>query len=233
MHELADDYLVKRIGDKLKFVSMAGAVLDDDELLVIVNPIDMRRVASELSDNYAKQGSSREIQLLTTEYRPQAAFSSAIVGSGVQIGPATFGPSAYWDEIEFACGSWWRCDAPRSIERKARDIRKHLAQAVRQLQGDVPSAVHVGLETHDGELVEAERYRRIFQTVSEFDSQGTNLDWIYCHFLGPESPPDNTWDFAETTLLHPRDAREQPLDDRFLVVPHENVVSNGDHWSRK
>ena len=42
----------------------------------------------------------------------------------------------FLDSMDFAAGAFWHCDAVRSIERKARDIRAHLADAVRQLPHD-------------------------------------------------------------------------------------------------
>jgi hypothetical protein len=91
--------------------------------------------------------------------------------------------------LNFAVGVFWSCDSEKAIQKKARDIRGHLSKALKQLPNNSKIAVHVGLETHDGRIVEAERYSRIFNTVSNFSPNGKNLKWVYCHLFQPYSPP--------------------------------------------
>ena len=230
MGTYADSYLRDTLARKIALAPQNGVIVDDDELTVSISFVDFRRIATELRTHYAKCGTNREIQLITGQYRPLARFSSGVLGRREAKGDARFGPADYWSEVAFACGAFWSCDNPNTIERKARDIRGHLAKAIRQLQGDVRSTVHVGIETLDGELVEKERYARMVRTVATFDVAGTLTDWIYCHLLQPESPPDKLWDFAETTAAYRIGEGEAPLRNIFLVTPEENAVKGKVHW---
>ena len=150
--------------------------------------------------------------------------------------------------LDFAAGAFWHCDAVRSIERKARDIRAHLADAVRQLPHDLPSVVQGaqvdvpafgdaehGLETLDGVAVEAERYRRIFNTVSRFDVSGKPLSWVFCHLFQSYAPPDQGWVLDELTVYYFATASmlgKTPLEHFAVIVPETEMSSSGVHWLR-
>ena len=140
----------------------------------------------------------------------------------------------FLDSMDFAAGAFWHCDAVRSIERKARDIRAHLADAVRQLPHDLPSVVHVGLETLDGVAVEAERYRRIFNTVSRFDVSGKPLSWVFCHLFQSYAPPDQGWVLDETVYYFATASMlgKTPLEHFAVIVPETEMSSSGVHWLR-
>jgi hypothetical protein len=230
MATYGDSYLRDRLVGKLALAPGNGVMIDDDELTVSISFVELDRIAAELNTHYAKCGTNREIQLITGQYRPLARFSSGVLGRREAKGDARFGPADYWSEVAFACGAFWSCDDRSAIERKARDIRGHLAKAIRQLKGDVRSTVHVGIETLDGQPVEKERYARMVRTVAKFDVAGTLTDWIYCHLLQPESPPDKLWDFAETTAAYRIGESEAPLRNTFLVTPPDNAVKGKVHW---
>ena len=138
------------------------------------------------------------------------------------------------DELAFAAGAFWSCDAPSAIERKARDIRRHLSEAVRQLPDSGKCAIHVGLETLEGATVEMVRLSRILETVAAIDTAGRDLRWIYCHQFQSYAPPDEAWVIDET--VHPfgrKDSGPDPLKWNSLVVPQEGDNQDGVHWLRK
>jgi hypothetical protein len=230
MHEYPDDYLHDRLRGKLRLVTCAGVVLDDPKLTVRAQPVDLARIERELTENYAKKGTMREVQLITGQYRPRMPCSHSILGRLESPAEAILGSADYWAEIHYACAAFWVCDASAEVEKRARDIRGHLAKAVRQLQGSTRSSIHVGIETHDAVVVEDERLNRILRTVSNLDGAGTKLDWIFCHLMSPESPPDNMWEFGETTVQRQQRAGEPPLSAPLLVVPGGNGTGDGVHW---
>lgn len=224
------DYLVSRIVGKLRFIHTRSRVIDDEHVSVTCWPVDLERIARSLRANYTKVGTSSEVLLVTGEYRPEMRVSHAIAGRPVLRDEIYYGPAAFWDEIGFACAAFWSCDASAAVEKKARDVRKHLSEATSQLAGDVPASVHIGIETLDGALVEDHRYERILRTVANFDVSGSGIDWIYCHLFGPESPPNSMWDFAETTVFHGREVSPHPIGSRMLVIPDTNASAGGVHW---
>jgi hypothetical protein len=133
------------------------------------------------------------------------------------------------DSIEHVVGALWSCDSETATAKKARDIRRHLAQATDQLPSGQPGHIHVGLETLDGYPVEEERYRRITDTVFGSDARGKDLRWIYTHLFEPTVPPDANWDFGESAYWFGRKG-DQPLADPLLVSPPGSGVDGSVHW---
>jgi hypothetical protein len=107
---------------------------------------------------------------------------------------------------------------------------------VEQLPASSRGVIHVGIETLDGELVEAERFRRIINTAAKFNPNGKDLRWIYCHLYEAYAPPECQWYFDET--IYPFGFRDEdpgtaPLTRTSSVVPHEEGVLDGAHWLRE
>ncbi len=176
-----------------------------------------------------------QLNELIAGYRnPNKGFTGIVGGHVVQIGKGV-GNNRFLDTMDFAAGAFWYCDADSAIERKARDIRKHLAEAVQQLPDNTPGVVHVGLETLDGMLVEAERYQRIFKTVKNFDPSGKDLRWVYCHLYQSYAPPEQAWVIDETTYYfsHRAHIEEAPLEHTGMIVPKEHTVDSGVHWLKE
>jgi len=148
------------------------------------------------------------------------------------------GNNVFLDELSFAVGAFWNCDAERSTERKARDIRRHLAEAVRQLPDGERGVVHIGLETLDGQIVEAERYARIVNTVRSFDARGKDLRWVYCHLFQSYAPPHDCWIIDETVYYFGRSDQAdcEPIARRSAVVREDESNSDNPgvsvHWLR-
>ena len=90
---------------------------------------------------------------------PRRGFTCATAGDVVRIG-GTSGNNRFLDSLSFAACSFWSCDAPQAVLHKACDVRRYLARAVDQLPSAGKCAVHLGLETLDGPLVEQGRLDR-------------------------------------------------------------------------
>ena len=138
------------------------------------------------------------------------------------------------DELDYAAGAFWNCDAPEAVERKARDIRGHLASAVEQLPSQGRCAVHVGMETLEGTDVEITRIMRIIDTVDSFNALGKDLRWIYCHQFQSYAPPDEAWSIDETVhdFGRSRCSGPPPLFFNSMVVPEGDNSQSGVHWLR-
>jgi hypothetical protein len=94
--------------------------------------------------------------------------------------------------------------------------------------------IHVGIETHDGKLVEADRFRRIINTAGMFNPSGKDLRWVYCHLYEAYAPPDKAWTSDETIYQFGanRSPNPEPISDRASVVPNEEGAEPGVHWLR-
>jgi len=230
---LPDSFLVDELFGRLKLVTSPCQLIDNEIWTVSVDYVDFDRVKAHLKHNFVKFPSDQLNELIAGRRDPNRGFTSAIVGKCVRIGEGV-GNNQYLDELSFAVGAFWSCDAAEAIETKARDIRAHLASAVQQLPDSSKSVIHVGLETLDGWLVEAERYYRIIRTVQQFDSNGKNLQWIYCHLFQPYAPPDQDWVFNETVYYFGKNQPGivEPLKLRSMIVPENDDSRDGVHWMR-
>lgn len=122
----------------------------------------------------------------------------------------------YIVELTTGCASIWACDAPDAMRAKAQHFRRELADAVRQLPKGAACTAHIGAEAYDGEGVEAVRYGRLTNEMIEgFDTDGRDLEVIYCHILRAEVPPEENWAVEEDAHYWLRKLASK----RFLLAP--------------
>ena len=234
LETLGDDFVVTELAGKLPFIATNPCkIISNDIWNVSVKRVDFERAASHLSQYLVKCPSDQMAELIGGRRDPNRGFTFVCGGNYTSQG--TGHPfDRYLDTMTFAAGAFWNCDAPRSIEKKARDIRKQLSEAVNQLPDNVPSVVHVGLETLDGVAVEAERYGRILNTVRNFNVNGKHLKWIYCHLFQPYSPPDCSFVLDETVYYFSNSLRKKnrPLETISVIAPNLDYSGSGVHWLR-
>lgn len=234
LETLDDNFLLSELGGKLPLIVSPCTIISNETWEVSVSGVDMAAAHRHLQHNFVKCPSEQLNELIAGYRDANRGFTSIVGGKMGRIGGGR-GNNRYLDSLDFAAGAFWHCDADSVIDRKARDIRGRLAKAVAQLPDGVPSVVHVGLETLDGVLVEAERYGRIFRTVSQFDPRGKDLGWVYCHLYQSYSPPDVAWTFDETVYYFssPVTSHERPLEHMLTVVPKGATEVEGLHWLKE
>jgi hypothetical protein len=224
----SDDFLEKEIGDKLKFVAVPGTLLNNDKVAIKVRFVDFAKILAHLRRYQVKIPSRQIDELITGEEAGTGRGRTFVMKANfVKRGSGKIF-NDYVDDISWAAGAVWACDAERGYERKARDIRKHLSEANGQLPSDKPGVIHVGLETYDGMLVEHERFARIFSTSASFDPRGKDLRFIFCHLYQAHTPLERPWDFDETVYPFGRGGTI-PIPNDMTVSPKE-IVEAGCHW---
>lgn len=231
--DLDDDFLVKQLSNKLRFVTGPCELVSNETWDVRVALVDFDRIKRHLAEQYVKRPSRQLQELIGGSWDRKRGFTFAMSCSEVRPG-GDRGINFYVDDIAWAAGAYWHCDADRSIEAKARDIRSHLADAITQLPAAGRGAIHVGLETPDGEDVEAERYKRIMETVVSFDAKEKDLRWIFAHLFESYSPPDKPWFCDETVYKFGanREDNPDPLATHSAVVPQLEGGVDDAHWLR-
>lgn len=186
--------------------------------------LDLAPLQAVLATDHVLGTSSRILQLLTGEYVRNANHNT-ILGRKLAPNPR------YFDDCDLAVVLRWESRSDAAIGSKARDITKKLADAVEQLPNGIPGIVHIGFEAVDGDAVERARYAKILETTGAFDPMGKPLEYVYCHYLVPESPPDQSWAYDETTQwCAVRPTGPRPLGDVFLVIPPASGTRQGPHW---
>jgi len=237
LESLPDDFLVEELCGKLALVQPPCSVISNEVWEVSASPVDYAAARDHLSRYCVKYPSDQIVELIGGRREPNRGFTSAIEGRFVQMGEGP-GNNRFLDKLSFSVGAFWSCDADRSTERKARDIRGRLAEAVRQLPDGERGVVHVGLETLDGQIVEAERYARIVNTVRQFDAEGKDLRWVYCHLFQSYAPPHDCWIIDETVYYFGRSDQtsHEPISKRSSVIPEDEADEDNDgvsvHWMR-
>lgn len=228
---LPESYLGDELAGKLRLISPPCEIVSNDIFDVSVAPVDFETARKHLRNNYVKYPSGQLNQLIAGRYDPSRGFTYVVGGRVIRIGEGRTN-NQFLDTMDFAAGAVWHCDAEGSIAGKARDIRRHLAEALEQLPGSGPGVVHIGLETLDGRPVELERYRRIVNSVSSFDARGKDLRWVYCHLYQSYAPIDQPWVIDETVYYFSDEhvQNEEPLSHRFTLLPEGDASKSGFHW---
>jgi hypothetical protein len=221
--EVPADYLTRKTKEWL--ASGLPSLLWNDRFgYGVVGALDLEPLQTVLEDKPVLAAGTRILELLAGRYVRRANYVQAL-------------RALYADNPRFikACDIAillrWESTAAAAIDAKARDIINKVAEANEQLPSDRPGIVHIGFEAVDGDAVEQARYGKILASAARFDPLGKPLEYIYCHYFVPESPPDQAWAFDETTQwCGIRPAGRHPLSEVFLVLPASAGARQGTHW---
>lgn len=186
--------------------------------------LDLRPLQKVLSTDLVLGSSHRILELLTGRYVRNAHYQTLL-----RTKPSD--NPRYVEACDLAVVLNWESLSDGALDSKARDIRKKLSEATAQLPDGRPSIVHIGFEAVEGDKVERLRHAKILSTAGQFDPGNKQLEYIYCHYLVPESPPHECWAFDETTQWCAiRSTQAKPLDRCFLVLPPGVHNRQGPHW---
>ncbi len=121
---------------KLDLVAVKCAVIDNDIWTVTVDFVDFQKIQKHMRKFSVKHPSSSLLDLVFNKYEPGRGYSPVFHCKS---------RGTYLDEIYFAAGAVWSCDAENAINRKSRHIHRHIAEACSQLPDGKPGNIHVGL----------------------------------------------------------------------------------------
>lgn len=231
--DLDDHFAARELESKLGFVIGPCELISNETWQVSVKPVNFPRIDSHLH-NWDVKVNSRQLQeLVGGGWDRRRGYTHILDASHHRIGEGV-GFNRYISDIRWAAGAYWHCDADAANEAKARDIRAHLAKAVKQIPAGKPGTIHAGIETFDGEDVEAIRFNRIMRTVRQFDANGKDLRWVYVHLYESYAPPSTSWFFDET--VYPFGSPNRQDDPLLLnhasIVPELESECDDAHWLR-
>lgn len=186
--------------------------------------LDLEPLREVLRNDIVLAGSTRILELLTGRYKRHQSVVSAL-----RIKPAD--NPRYADDCDYATLLEWNPLSDASILGRARDVLRKVVDGNDQLPPDRAGIIHVGFEAVEGDRVESVRHARITESMRNFDPGSKPLEYVYTHFLAPESPPDQSWAYDETTDTRAiRPKGPPPLDRPFLVIPDNSTQRQGGHW---
>jgi hypothetical protein len=221
--DLPDNYLTHRT-KAWQLSSYEDFEWEDEHGRGRIERLDLGPLQKELENSMILNGSTRLAELLTGRYKRHQSMISSL---RIQFADNP----RYIAECDYATILEWTPLAPASISGRARDVLRKVADGLGQLPLDRPGVIHVGFEAVEGDNVEALRYERIGASMADFDPGERPLEYVYTHFLAPESPPDQGWAFDETTDWRAiRPTAPPPLFQSFLVLDAEAEQRLGGHW---
>jgi hypothetical protein len=133
------------------------------------------------------------------------------------------------EEIPWACGFTREFDSEVSIDKKARDVTKHLAEAVKQVPDDKPSVIHLAAETLEGRDVERRRTEKVMATIPSFVTDKPVVG-VRFHRFQANVRVDKLYEFDETVdkfQIKGVTLEDIPVN---VVVPMDVEKKNGSHW---
>lgn len=232
LNTLASDFLLNLVRDSRATLFRGQTLTIPGTVTIHARAVDYENINRQLRDHYVKVGSPRERQIISGDYLRDAGLTSSIGGRRVHMGPITIGGNDYWDSIEYVVAAYWYCDAPDSIDAKARDIMKRLSDATAQFTGRLPGIVHLGIES-ESNPVERVRAEKIKSSIDRFDPRGQPLEWVLVNNFRGESLPDGSWALDETmTWKGSEPELFRPLRSGFVAIPSDTAGREGHHFDR-
>lgn len=208
-----------------------GSQLKLQELDLIVQKMDFDKVTDHLKRDCIKPGTPNYINLLTGSFDMHGNYTAANGWTEVQ----RLGFNDPYEAInEFICGlhtayvAKWESLSVTAIDFKAKDIKKVLANAVKQIPDGEAGIVHIGYETVSGPNVEVLRQQKIKETIDNFLFGSKNIQNIFCHALQPLVSL-NGIECAETTIYNGNNPMIV-LQENLLIDIDGIQTSDSTHW---
>jgi hypothetical protein len=132
LETLDDNFARDQLAGKLKFVVGPCELVSNEQWTVSVRFVDFDKIRRHFERWYVKSHSRQLQELVGGRWERGRGFTMIMEAPMVRVGEGR-GIDHYVERINWAAGAYWHCDAERAYEKKARDIRGHLADAVDRL----------------------------------------------------------------------------------------------------
>lgn len=228
---LPADFLAQAFERAVPIGAGETLVYDGPEATIHARLIDRAAVKRHLAEFRVKSNSPMLNRLLGGDWAPLNS-ATTIIKLAKQSHVADCEVSvlgSYIEEIDWACGFTRDFDSDISLDKKAKDVTKQLADAVKQVPDDKPSIIHIAAETMEGKDVERLRTEKVMESIPSFITDKPVLA-VRFHRLQANQTIDKLWEFDETVERFQIDGAL--LDDipRNVVVPDGTEMKSGSHW---
>ncbi len=228
---LPDDFLAKVIAKALAISEEKQLIYDGAEATIRARPIDKDSVQRHLREFSVKDNSPQLRALLGGDWAPpNASASFVMLSKGGTIRDAEVPElSRYVDDIAWASGMTRSFDAEASIDKKAKDVTKYLAQAAEQVPHTAPSIIHIAAETLEGTEVERRRSEKVLASVPTFVSDKPIVA-VRFHLLQANATINKLWEFDETVQKFQILGIDLSNIPHSVIVPSDTEMKKGSHW---
>lgn len=220
--DVPDDYLVRHV-DAFMRSDKNSCLWTDECASGVIGDLDLGPLQRALKDGFIRYPGPVYNQLLTGSY---VRHDDLIIVHKVKFA----GDPHFVDQVDQAVVLRTRSLSEGAVEKKARDIKRKLAEANRQIPSNKLGVIHVGIEALGEDIIEKRRYEKIMETIGSFDPGGKPLSFIYWHYFAPEAPPEETWAIDETFQWRGIREDKKPLSMTSLILPPEAEGRDGMHW---
>jgi len=228
---LPTDFLERIFLEALPLGNGEIMIHDSAEATIYARLIDQHAVRRHMEKYRVKSNSAAFNSVLGGDWVPRnsAVTTIHLIKTSHVEGCEAPVLGTYIDEVAWACGFTRDFDSDISIDKKARDVTKHLADAVKQLPDDKPSIIHLAAETLEGKDVERRRTEKVMATIPNFVA-GKPVLGIRFHRLQSNQVIDKLFEFDETVDRFQIDGVN--LDDipESVVLPSYVERKDGSHW---
>lgn len=226
LHSIELDYLKRHVET---YLNGGPENWSDHVSIGSVREVDWSLPNKVLSSDDVYFGGSRMIELLVgSSYAHGVDHSMAATWE-----PAPAKPF-YAENVSQASVVSWTSDSDGAISRKAAHFRRKLNDAEGQLPADRPGVIHIGIEDAGDKDVSYQRHRKNIEEAQRFQTNASQLRWVYVNHFLPEATTDRneSWALTETTATHIIGGHSvpDPLPNHLLVGRDEDA-RDGDHWS--
>jgi hypothetical protein len=233
LNTLLDNFLYDQLASLVSNNDNLGLLFDNEVWFVFAYKVDYAAINLHLLKFFVKDGSNQIVELISGYTDSNLEFSYGIQAKYIRLGEGA-GYNLYVASIEKTFGVFWHCDAENAINTKAKDIKRQLVDAIKQLPADQNAILHTGIETYLGPHIEQRRSEKILESISTFDLQGKWMRWIHIHFFQSYAPPSQSWviDESHMYLGHKDQSAGDPLPEINILVPEYDGDDNL-HWFKE
>jgi|GEM_PF-1888843 len=228
---LPSDFLARILQETLPIGRGERLIHDSPDATIHARPIDHHAVQRHMEQYRVKMPSSMLSSLLGGDWAPMNSSVTIlpIVKASHVVDCEAPVLGAYIEKIGFACGFTREFDSEVAINKKARDVTTHLADAVKQVPKDKPSIIHIAAETLEGKDVERRRTEKIMESIPSFVF-GKPVLGVLLHRFQSNQTIDKLFEFDETVERFQVDGVDLNDIPSNVITPTDSEVFNGTHW---
>lgn len=213
-----------------------GKPSNSSDLSIVLQNIDMPRVKKHFKKFQTRFGSPDLINIFTEKFDPFGDYTSAIGITALnEVGPADddYAYNLFVDDVSNGYIAKWLNFSEKSMDKKAKDVKKIFSKAVKQVSDDTKSIIHIGYETLHGPEIEFIRHEKIKKSLSNFDFGEKQTAMAFCHALQPITL-SGTVETAETTIMFGRGLYKPDtfLPNNLLLCPNVEKGKKDTHWKQ-
>ncbi|SIR48237.1 hypothetical protein [Chryseobacterium sp. RU33C] len=205
-----------------------GSILSNHQIDFRAYPLDIDEFNRKLSNAPSRPNSPQMIYDLLGKFDIQGNYTLLAGPSRIDsINPddKLFVLNDFYGAVHEVYSAQWESISDESINYKAKDIKKILSNAVKQIPDGSKGIIHIAYETVMGNRVEKIRYEKIRKVIDAFDFGEKNIQSVYCHAIQLLTDVDGP-NWAETSSFF-KNKSFNLSDDMLFDFPETDQTP---HW---